>query len=464
MTAAPTSRVRAGSPEDILRRAAAVPALDGFPTLDELTERFAAIERAHPDLVTSRRIGTSRLHEPLRAYTIGDGPLSHLIVGGVHPNEPIGSWTALHLLEQLIADASLRESLDATWHIVPCIDPDGMRLNEGWFADPADRATYFREFYRPAGDEQVEWTFPFDYKRAYFDRVMPETLALMRMIDRVQPDLYVPLHNAEMGGVYYYLTRPVPELYDMLSRVPTSLGIPLDRGEPEAGHLTELAPAIFMSGSLEEVYDWTESLGIDPYPEGSGGDASSAYALRYGTLSLIAELPHWMHPDADDTSAADESYAELLTRVGTELAASGTRLVHLLELAGPHLGIRTPFLRASERFVPMLVSSGALMVSRAAQPEAQRTATVAERFGCVEQLHMFRLRFGGMLLRAMRAEVTTGTATAELRRVADETAALLAGWAAEAEDERIRSIPVATLVGVQYGAVLSGAAHLAGAL
>ena len=77
----------------------------------------------------------------------------------------------------------------------------------------------------------------------------------------------------------------------MLHRVPEALGLPLDKGEPEAGHLIELAPAIFTTGSLEEVYDWTESLGLDPFPEGSGGESSSAYAQQYGTLSLIAELP-----------------------------------------------------------------------------------------------------------------------------------------------------------------------------
>ena len=78
---------------------------------------------------------------------------------------------------------SLGQALDAAWHIIPCIDPDGMRLNEGWFAKPGDRTAYFADFYRPAGDEQVEWTFPFDYKNAYFDRMMPETLALARAID-----------------------------------------------------------------------------------------------------------------------------------------------------------------------------------------------------------------------------------------------------------------------------------------
>ncbi|MGO3135963.1 MAG: M14 family zinc carboxypeptidase [Agrococcus casei] len=451
-----------GSPEDILRRAAAVPEYSGFPTLDELADRFAELERQHPELVSSRRIGTSRLGDPLRMYSIGDGSLSHLIVGGVHPNEPIGSWTAVHLLEQLIRDPGLGKALDAAWHIVPCIDPDGMRLNEGWFAKPGDRTAYFADFYRPAGDEQVEWTFPFDYKNAYFDRMMPETLALARAIDWTQPDLYVPLHNGEMGGVYYYLTRPVPELYEMLHRVPEALGLPLDKGEPEAGHLIELAPAIFTTGSLEEVYDWTESLGLDPFPEGSGGESSSAYAQQYGTLSLIAELPYWLHPDADDTTEIDESYGDLLKRTGRTLADSGAQLVELLERAQPHLTLNSPFMRASSRFVPMLVSSGEMSISRGEQTEAQRPATRAELFGCVEHLHMFRLRFGGMLLRALRAEATSGSASAELRRIADVLGETYESWSRESEDPRIQSIPVSKLVGVQYGAILAGAAHLAG--
>ena len=458
------SRITVGSSEDILRRAGGIPDYTGFPTLDELAALFARVEQQHPSLVTSRRIGTSRLGEELRMYSIGEGRLSHLIVGGVHPNEPIGSWTALHLLEQLTEDPQLRERLDATWHIVPCIDPDGMRLNEGWFANPADRAGYFAEFYRPAGDEQVEWTFPFSYKNAYFDRMMPETLALSRAIDDSKPDLYVPLHNGEMGGVYYYLTKAVPELYEMLHRVPEILGLPLDKGEPEAGHLIELAPAIFTTGTQEEVYDWTEALGIDPFPEGSGGESSSTYAQRHGALSLIAELPYWLHPDADDTTVIDESYGDLLQRTGQVLADSGRQLVELLSRAEPYLKIETPFLRASRRFVPMLVTSGETSISRGKQPEAQRPATRAERFGCVEHLHMFRLRFGGMLLRAMRAEAATGTASAELRRLADTLGELYETWSAESENPDVQPIPVSKLVGVQYGAILSGAAHLAGAL
>jgi hypothetical protein len=83
-------------------------------------------------------------------------------------------------------------------------------LNEGWLKGPFTREHYARNFYRSAGDEQVEWSFPLDYKTAYFDAVLPETAALMRLIDHVRPALMCSLHNTEQGGVYYYLSRPEP--------------------------------------------------------------------------------------------------------------------------------------------------------------------------------------------------------------------------------------------------------------
>ncbi|QTV80298.1 M14 family zinc carboxypeptidase [Microbacterium sp. NIBRBAC000506063] len=131
-----TAHSAIGPVEEILRRAGGVSAHTAFPTVDELHAAMEDLRARRPDLVTSERIGTSRLGEPIRRYRVGSGALSALIVGGVHPNEPIGSLTVLHLVEQLIADDDFRGRLDTTWHIVPCADPDGMRLNEGWFATP----------------------------------------------------------------------------------------------------------------------------------------------------------------------------------------------------------------------------------------------------------------------------------------------------------------------------------------
>jgi hypothetical protein len=454
------SQLGVGSLEDILQRAGALPPRTGFPTTDELWARFDELEHAYPDLISSRRFATSRLGEPIRVYTIGEGTLSHLIVGGVHPNEPIGSWTAIQLAETLIMDADLRASMDATWHIVPTIDPDGLRLNEGWFDNPGDRSHYARGFYRPAPDEQVEWTFPSSYKTVYFDRVMPETQGLMRLIDEVKPAFLASLHNGEMGGVYYYISRPVGELVATLSRLPGTLGLPLATGEPETPFIPVLAPAIYELAPLSVAYDYLEELGLDPVAH-LGGSSSSEYAARHGAVSLVAELPYWSHPDADDLTPLEETYSELLRRTAADLSAVGTELNDILTEATPFLSIESPFLRASRAFVPMLGGIAESDVARAGLEASDRPATVAERFDREDLVHCFKLRYGGMLLRALRAEVDAGIASPELRRLAERLGDTYDAWLIEphiSEDAVV--IPIEKLVGVQFGAVLATAASL----
>ncbi|PVE94008.1 M14 family zinc carboxypeptidase [Microbacterium sp. TPD7012] len=457
--AAPT----AGTTEDILRRAGAAPDHTSFPTVDALNEQMESFRAQHPTLISVQRIGTSRLGEPISLYSIGDGARSALIVGGVHPNEPIGSLTILHLTEQLTSDAAFRAQLDTTWHIVPCADPDGMRLNEGWFADPSDRERYAREFYRPAPDEQVEWTFPFSYKKAYFDAMMPETQALARAIDTAKPDLYVPLHNSEGGGAYFYLSRAVPALYPLLHALPAALGVPLHTGEAEGAHFTVLAPAIYEMGTLQDAYDWTEAYGLDPYPPGSAGDASTSYAQKYGTLSLIAELPQFSDPLADDTTPTETLYREVLRESGEALQETGTRLTALVDRVTPFLRLDTPLLRAARVFAPAATAAGEENVARAAQ-ESDRFATVSEVEALSGLVRLHRLRWGGMLVRALRAEVEAGTAAPELRRAAVEAQDLFDGWLEGAlQAGSSRPLPLSAVVGVQYGAILAAHAQLEGA-
>lgn len=435
-----------------------VPAMTGYPTVDQLLDRLEGLRAEHPELIAVERIGTSRLGEPLWLYTLGEGRLSGLLAGGVHPNEPIGSVTILHLVEQLASSADLRERLDTTWRIIPCADPDGMRLNEGWFQTPGDAETYFRHFYRPAGDEQVEWTFPLSYKRAYFDAMLPETQALQRAIDTARPDFYVPLHNAESGGAYYYLSEPMPGLYCALQQLPERFGIPLHRGEPEAAHFTELTPGIFDMGTVEEVYDWLEGLGLDPAPPGSAGDASTSYARRYGTLSMIAELPLQRRPDADDLTLSEHQYADLLEQEGRLLVADGERLQSMLTQAEPDLRLETPLLRASRCFLPMVSRSGESQRARACLEENSRSATGSEVSGLPGVRHMLRLRFGGIFLRALQAECAAGTASAQLRRLAEEMEGLFTLWLQEAADcpsGQTHEIPAHDVASVQCGAVLA---------
>jgi hypothetical protein len=448
----------------ILRRAGAVPDRTDFPLLGELTDAFEALAARHPTQIAVRQIGTSRRGEPLKAYTIGRGRLSHLVVGGVHPNEPIGSWTALHLTQQLMEDPVLSDRLDAKWSIIPCVDPDGYRLNEGWLANPGDRADYARHFFRPAPDEQVEWTFPFSYKKAHFDRMLPETKALRDAIDLVRPDLYVPLHNSEMGGVYYYLSRDIPALHEPLRQIPRHLAIPLNEGEPEAGYLVELAPAIFAEGSLEDVYDWFEERGLDPFPPGSAGNSSGEYAARvHGALCLIAELPYWRDERVQDTRPTEESYADLLERTGRQTAELAEVLAEAVAQADGLVDWRTPLAHGARAFAQMMSDAALTTQARAREPQARRLATAAERFGCEDTVRMFRLRYGGMMARAVRAAIGGGRDDAALTALADRLDARCREWCDEAAAcDQSEPIPIRGLIGVQYGAILAAASHLAG--
>lgn len=449
-----------GRAEDILRRAGAVPQLTSIPTVDELNAGLERLRAEHPNLISCERIGTSRLGEPIWLYHVGAGRRSALIVGGVHPNEPIGSLTILHLVEQLAVDAAFRTGADTAWHVVPCADPDGMRLNEGWFADPSDRGLYTREFFRPAPDEQVEWTFPFAYKDAYFDAMMPETVALARAIDLTTPDLYVPLHNSEGGGAYFYVSRPIPALYPLLHEITASCGVPLHTGEPEGAHFTVLADAIYEMGTLQDAYDWTEEAGLDPYPPGSAGEASTSYANRYGALSLIAELPQFGDPAADDSTLTDTIHRDALRRCGERLVETGRMLTGLIAQVDPHVRMDTPLLRAARVFSPMATGAGEADLLRA-EKEDDRRATVAELGSLNGVVNLHRLRWGGMLRRALTAEVAAGVASPEVRRAATEIEAVFDGWLAEARaGGDAPPLPLAQVVGVQYGAILAAHAQL----
>jgi len=435
---------------------------ESFLPVDDLLEATAAIAGAHPDRAAWERIGTSRLDEPIYELTVAGGPRHALVFAGVHPNEPIGSLTCLQLARSLTADPELTARLGYTWHIIPCIDPDGMRLNESWFGGSMTRVEYGRGFYRPAPDEQVEWTFPFKYKDVYFDRVMPETVALMRVIDDTKPVFMCSLHNGELGGVYYYLSHEAPELYGTLSAIPEHFGLPLDVGEPEAPYIKQLAPAIYGAIRMEDAYEYSVSLGIDPKATMESGDSSASYARKYGTFMLVSELPYWIHPDASDESPSDQRYGDVVAERGRRIGELADLLEEMLSRTGPDLTIDSPFLRATRQFAPLLGRMAEQDAKRAGLAESDRPATVAEAFSTADLVHGFRLRYGGMLIRALRAEVDAGLGTPRTRAGLRRLEAQYDAWCEQAMAVTpADTVPIRSLVGVQYGAIVAAADYAA---
>lgn len=434
-----------------------LPDVDAFPTVDEMLAFTARLRERFPDRVQVREVGRSRQGDPLQLVTIAppEPRGSVLVVGQPHPNEPIGMATIVTLCERLAADPEALAATGAAWHFVPCADPDGTRLNEGWFAGPWTREHYARNFYRPPGETQVEWTFPFRSGDFVVDAPMPETRGLMAALDEVQPDVLVSLHNGELGGAYYYASEGAPALYDRLAAVCEEYGVPLHLGDPETPLSTELAPAVFTVPTAQQIYEIAVTIGADPAAMVTGS-SSMTYAEQYKEVfGLVIELPYWRDQRAADTTPdpAGGTRREVMI-AGLDLGEESSQELRRLYAAASPLP-DSPFGEAVRSFLQAAADgwSAGTRQQILADPSLDVPATVADAFSTRDNVHMSRLRLGGMLLRALPAD---SPARAEVERVFSD-------WAAEAAaDNKSEVIPIRDLVAVQGKAILATVEHVLG--
>ena len=165
-----------------------IPDYQEFLTVAELDASSKELASCYPGQVELFSIGTSRAGHPILCLKIGNGPKHALMFACPHPNEPIGAMTVEYFSRVLAEHPEFTKETGYTWYLIKCVDPDGTKRNEGWFKGPFTLRNYAEHYYRPAMNEQVEWTFPIDYKKLHFHAPIPETQALMKLIDEVRPE------------------------------------------------------------------------------------------------------------------------------------------------------------------------------------------------------------------------------------------------------------------------------------
>jgi hypothetical protein len=127
----------------------------------------------------------------------------------------------------------------------------------------------------------------------HFHESLPETEALIKIINRTKPDFMYSLHNTGFGGAYWYISHDFPELYDALKNTATKQGVSLSLGEPEAPYVKEFSPAIFQTLSTAQYYDYTEQY-TGKKPAIHLGTSSAEYALtKSDCVTLVTELPYF---------------------------------------------------------------------------------------------------------------------------------------------------------------------------
>lgn len=292
-----------------------VPDYKEFLTVEELDESSRRLASESPD-VEYKRIGESTEGRPISYLKIGEGEKNALLFAFPHPNEPIGSMTLEFLSGYLTENSEVLEDLGYTWYLIKAVDPDGAALNEGWFKGEFDPLKYARNYYRPPGHEQIEWTFPVDYKNLHFHDSPPETRALMSLIDEVKPDFMFSLHNAGFCGVYYYISHPMEELYEDFASLVEGEGLPLHRGEPETPFIEKLYPGVFRMFGIQSSYDFYEEQGVeDPSTIIKNGTSSHDYLQRVTDgkgFTLVCEMPYFYDEALENDAPSDEDRRDLV--------------------------------------------------------------------------------------------------------------------------------------------------------
>lgn len=281
-----------------------IPDYQVFYTVDELDQQTRLLAEKYPDVIRTEVIGTSRQGHPIQSMVLGRGPKNALCFACPHPNEPIGAMTMIAMAEIFGAHPEILEETGFTWRLIPCIDPDGTRLNEGWFKGPFSLGEYIKGFYRPPGNKQVEWTFPINIRGAKFDDPLPETRALMKLIDQLKPEFMFSLHNCAFGGAYWYLTDNIPELCAKLENAARRQEVPLHLGEPESAYITKYSPAVHSMMSVTAMVNYMIRFGggVPRTTMKCGGCSADYVASVCKCMTMMAELPYFYDKRIEDTS------------------------------------------------------------------------------------------------------------------------------------------------------------------
>ncbi|MFF3447552.1 M14 family zinc carboxypeptidase [Streptomyces sp. NPDC002667] len=247
-----------------------------YPTPADVTRTAEALTARYPGQCRLSTIGHSRHGVPLRMLSVGKGSRHALVVAGAHPNEYVGGGTLLELAQRALGG----ERPGTVWHLVLCLDPDGARLNEG--GHRADTLFgHYRSFFRPTADEQPEWAPALPRPR-----VLPESRALLDVIERLRPYIQISLHSTDIGGTFAQLTRDVPGLDRTLAASAERLGIPVERAPLDALHWPTSAPGVFVlppPGAPERPTAFPENAHRSTWlaPHAHGG------------VTAVLEVPVW---------------------------------------------------------------------------------------------------------------------------------------------------------------------------
>lgn len=441
-----------------------VPKYNVFMDVEELDRSSIELAEKYPDVVKLLDVGMTREKDKIYALRIGKGKNNALLFGCPHPNEPVGTLVLEYLSWELAKNDKLREMFDYTWYIVKVADKDGLKLNSGWLKGPFTLLNYAKNYYRPAGNKQVEWTFPIEYKTLRFNDPLPETKALMNLIESYRPNFIYSLHNAGFGGVYYYISEEAPLLFPIYHKFPKDYNVPLSLGEPEVPWAQMFAPAIYHMVTTPENYEYLKKhTNKDPAEIIKTGTSSFDYARMFNSkvFELVTEVPYYYDSRIEDTRQSGVLRRKAILDNINKSKESYQLVKNTYEKVKNKLKLFSRLRESVEYYLETFPDSIVAEENWAkVAPELEREATIAEKFDNYQVSEFYRLLTLGMLYRMLKIEVESGGNSiieASLKNIEEE----LEQRAEKLEGElNYTVIPLDKLVKIQLAAGLYTALYV----
>jgi hypothetical protein len=137
----------------------------------------------------------------------------------------------------------------------------------------------------------------------------------MNLIQEIKPKFMYSLHNSGFGGVYFYMSYGIGNIYDNLVNFVNREQLPLHLGEPEAPYIRKLHDGIFQMFGVQGQYDYLESNDIEnPQEFIKNGTSSYDYLKSVAgeeSFTLVCEMPYFYNNSIGNTSLTEFQRREL---------------------------------------------------------------------------------------------------------------------------------------------------------
>jgi hypothetical protein len=400
-----------------------IPYWDRFLTIDELNYNSKKLAERYPEKVELLDLGRSTLGETIYCLKVGSGRYNALIHGFPNSEEPYGGNLLDFLSSALAENNEITQTLDYTWYLIKCSDPDAARRNEGFQKGPITPLNFSLNYYRTPHSITPDGCFPFRYGPLDLNNPTPETKAIISILDKVKMHFLSSLHMMKWGGISFMVPHPCNLLYADLQNAAKRFNI-FTRKRPG----TMLAPGIMHAAYLQPARNWVRhyAAGKKNLEPIEGCDMYEyVQVINPNAFIIIPECCIWYDPrmqdDRDSTSTLGESleYANKVTNKANNF------LLDLWNQALSHLKTETPFKKMVKESMEPLIKRYINVSNPPFTFDSKvhsRKASIAEKIGIEGHDDLYRMFPLGGMYRMLNEEykATGKDRVGELRDIAYE--------------------------------------------